>query len=204
MTLKPFSDSDQPRSRAMPRRAMLWSLLPVKWTRWVPHAAGGQTMRSTCGPSRSTMLDLSVPADEDLLDLGQAVQRADERRGLVDRGEQVEVADRRLPPPQRPCRLDATHAAHVAQALDEVREERIGVVDEQAGAAALDPRDALQDVLLGARGQPLDVPESARFGGGAQPSSESMPRASWSSRTVRGPTPGHPEHVEQAVGNLRA
>ena len=76
MTLKPFSDSDQPRSSAIPRSAMLWSRLPVKCTRCVPHDRGGHTMRSTRGPSRRTMLDLSVPGREDLLDLGRASRRA--------------------------------------------------------------------------------------------------------------------------------
>ena len=171
MTLKPFSERDHPRSRAMPRRAMLWSRLPVKCTRCVPHDAGGQTMRSTCGPSRRTMLDLSVPAESTFSTSGSPSSRAITAAGIVDRGEEVEVADRRSTAAQRAGGRDAPDAAHVTQRVDEGRHERIGVVEEEARvrAAPLDAADPVQDVLLGASREALDRAQLAGLGGGAKP-----------------------------------
>ena len=62
MRTNPFSDRLQPRSRAMPRRRMLWSAEPVKWTRYVPASPGGMTIRSTLGPRSSLTAALACPA----------------------------------------------------------------------------------------------------------------------------------------------
>ena len=202
--MKPFSERLRPRSRAMPRSATLCSLLPVKWTRCVPQAAGGQTIRSTCSPAPSTMLDLSVPADRIRSTVRQAVQHGDQLLRVVGRRQQVQVADGRLPAAQRSGRLDAHHARDVAQASDQPADHLVRLVQQDAGDLLLQPRDAGQDVLLGPLGEALDaaqLPVSRRgpqrvHGVDAALLVQQLDRAR--------PDAGNLQDLQQAVRHLRA
>ena len=126
------------------------------------------------------------------------------RIGIIDRGEQVQVSDRRLAPAERPGGLDAPHAPHVPQPREEIGDERIGVMDEQARARSSDPRDALQDVLLGPLREPLHVAEAAGLGGRAQPVQRVDPERLVKQTDRPWADAGDAEHLEHAIGDLGA
>ena len=106
----PFSDSDQPWSRAIARSRTLCSLDPVKWIRYVPASPGGITMRSTCGPRMRRTAALCDPAFTMWSTVPSRVNRPIKRGRVIGLGEEIEVADRLAPPAERTRRLDADDA----------------------------------------------------------------------------------------------
>ncbi len=123
----------------------------------MPHAAGGQTIRSTCSPAPSTMLDLSVPADRIRSTSVRPSSTAISSCGFsvaASRSRSPMVA---LPAAQRSGRLDAHHARHVAQARDQPADHLVRLVQQHARDLLLEPGDAGQDVLLGPLGEALDA-----------------------------------------------
>ncbi len=141
---------------------------------------------------------------DDLVDLAQLVERGDHRRWVVDRGEQVEVADRRPPSAERAGHLDAPDAACLAEALDQPGHKRVGVMNQHPVVDASHPRDAVEDVRLGPLRQPLDLPQASFLRRRAQRLHGIDAQLHLEQADGLRTDAGDSEDLQQAVGDLRA
>src|SRR5579859_899617 len=139
---------------------------------------------------------------EHAVDRWQGVEGRDERLRVVRRREEVEIADRGASPAERTRRLQPSNPRHVAQPGEQLADQLVGVVEQEPGAALLDPRDSLEDALLGAGGEALEATQLPLLGGGAQlldrADAELVVQQPDRSRTDA----ADPQHLEQPTGNL--
>ena len=142
------------------------------------------------------------PGCEDSVDARNATQPREELRGVVDGGEQIDVADRRAPAAQRPGGFDPEHARGLPQPRYQTRDQLIGVVQQQARAAVIDTRDPLQDALLGPRREALEALQLSLLRG--RPELLDRADAQLVVQQLDGARPDalDAEHVEQPGGHL--
>src|SRR5207248_7971459 len=98
----------------------------------------------------------------------QAAEGLDDLVRGVRLGEEVEIADGLLAPAVGAGRNDPFDVEHAEEALADVVDEDLRLVQEQAALATLQARDALEDELLRPLREALEVADAAALGGDAQ------------------------------------
>ncbi len=147
-------------------------------------------MRSICGPSRRTMLDLSIPADRTRSTLGNPSSAAITAAGsstAARRSRSPIVARRRRREPAGSMRTTPGTRSSCSMSKAASRS-----ASWSSRRPLPWPRRAMPcRMLCSVRSEMPFTPRSAPVSAAARSAAtESMPSSVWSSRTVRGPTPG--------------
>ena len=166
--MNPFSDRLQPRSRAMPRSAMLCVRGPGEMDEVRAGLAGRHDHQVHLRAAQQLGRGLRVPGAQHPLDDAEPGEPRDDGVGVVGLDEQVEVADR-LPPPTQGARLDdPPNPGRALELRDEVVGDRLRAVEQQPLRPRLELLDPFEDPLLRARGDALEAAQAPRLGGLAQ------------------------------------
>ena len=129
--------------------------------RWHDHQVGLRPAHQPDGRLVAALVD-------DRIDEPERGERLDQRLRLVGLGEDVEIADRLLPAPERAGRLHRPDARRRRQRVDQRRDGLLGAVEAHPVEPLVELGDPLEDQRLGLGRHPAQAPQAAVLGGLAQ------------------------------------
>ena len=174
----------------MPRRRTLWAAEPVKWTRYVPASPGGMIIRSTCGPRRSVTAAFARPAPRTRSTAPSCVKRS-----TTISGRSVSTSRSRSPTVSRRRRSEPAWTMRVTPGVPSSWATRSSDSRWASSSRRRCGRESSWAIPSRIRcSVPAPIPFSPRsspaWAARRRSSSVSIPSASWTTRTVLGPTPG--------------